>query len=57
MRTTIIKCLLCILCYTIGYGQNDTIIIQNVNVIPMHQEVVWENQTVVIARSEERRVG
>ena len=57
MRTTIIKCLLCILCYTIGYGQNDTIIVQNVNVIPMHQEVVWENQTVAIANGKILKVG
>jgi len=57
MRTTIIKCLLCILCYTIGYGQNDTFIIQNVNVIPMHQEAVWENQTVVIANGKILKVG
>ncbi|AEM71732.1 amidohydrolase [Allomuricauda ruestringensis DSM 13258] len=57
MRTTIIKCLVYILCYTIGYGQNDTIIIQNVNVIPMHQEVVWENQTVAIANGKILKVA
>ncbi|WP_228234808.1 amidohydrolase family protein [Allomuricauda sp. M10] len=49
MKTAVIRCLLFVLGLAFGYGQNDTIIIQNVNVIPLHEEAVWENQTVVIS--------
>ena len=52
MKTTIINCLVGLLCLTFGYGQNDTIVIKNVHVIPMHQEVIWEDHQVVIANGK-----
>jgi imidazolonepropionase-like amidohydrolase len=41
---------------SVGFGQTDTLSIENVNVIPMHEEIVMQNQRVVIANGKILRV-
>lgn len=57
MKKIIINCLVGLLCLAFGYGQKDTIVIKDVHVIPMHREVVWENQNVVIANGKIVGIG
>jgi len=41
---------------SVGFAQTDTLSIENVNVIPMHEEIVMQNQRVVIAEGKILRV-
>lgn len=56
MRTTVINLTLLMFGLSVGFAQTDTLSIENVNVIPMHEEIVMQNQRVVIADGKILRV-
>ena len=56
MRRTVINFTLIIFCLSVGFAQTDTLSIENVNVIPMYEEIVMQNQRVVIADGKILRV-
>ncbi|WP_421807534.1 amidohydrolase family protein [Flagellimonas sp.] len=56
MRTTVINLTLIMFGLSVGFCQTDTLSIENVNVIPMYEEIVMQNQRVVIADGKILRV-